>query len=177
MIVFVFWEIRQIVTGPIVAALETQQRINNVAIFPHKFAAIRSRLFRESLQSPKSGAIIHGQAIVNLTKARITRIGTAGSAGFWEWCPRSDSNRHASRRWILSPLRLPFHHSGVGCALPKPPVAVNYNRRAAKVSQSASLPDLTPVANHRARWAEVPCVKVCGITCRPALRASVSSPI
>ena len=31
---------------------------------------------------------------------------------FENWCPRSDSNRHASRRRILSPLRLPFHHSG-----------------------------------------------------------------
>lgn len=28
------------------------------------------------------------------------------------WCPRSDSNRHALRRRILNPLRLPFRHSG-----------------------------------------------------------------
>ncbi len=28
------------------------------------------------------------------------------------WYPRSDSNRHALRRRILNPLRLPFRHSG-----------------------------------------------------------------
>jgi hypothetical protein len=28
------------------------------------------------------------------------------------WYPRPDSNRHASRRGILNPLRLPFRHLG-----------------------------------------------------------------
>ena len=41
------------------------------------------------------------------------------------WCPRSDSNRHASRRRILSPLRLPFHHSGTAGRLPLPRDGVN----------------------------------------------------
>ena len=30
----------------------------------------------------------------------------------WLWYPRSDSNRHARRRGILNPLRLPFRHLG-----------------------------------------------------------------
>ena len=61
--------------------------------------------------------------------------------------------------------------------LAKPRRNVNYRRFAENVSQSASSPDLTPMANQRDRCAEVPCVKVCGITSRPALRAKVSSPI
>ena len=44
------------------------------------------------------------------------------------WCPRSDSNRHASRRRILSPLRLPFHHSGL-VALPNWPHKPRQHRR------------------------------------------------
>lgn len=32
--------------------------------------------------------------------------------GSFFWCPKADSNRHASRRLILSQLCLPFHHSG-----------------------------------------------------------------
>lgn len=31
----------------------------------------------------------------------------------FQWCPRPDSNRHVLiRQWILSPPRLPFHHTG-----------------------------------------------------------------
>ena len=30
------------------------------------------------------------------------------------WCPRSDSNRHSSRKRILSPPRLPFRHARSG---------------------------------------------------------------
>ena len=28
------------------------------------------------------------------------------------WCPRSDSNRHAFRHWLLRPAWLPLHHRG-----------------------------------------------------------------
>ena len=37
---------------------------------------------------------------------------TFSKKGRFLWCPRSDSNRHALRRRILNPLRLPFRHSG-----------------------------------------------------------------
>lgn len=29
------------------------------------------------------------------------------------WCPRGDSNSHASRHWLLRPACLPFHHQGI----------------------------------------------------------------
>ena len=38
------------------------------------------------------------------------------------WCPRSDSNRHASRHWLLRPAWLPLHHRG------KNLVAYGWNR-------------------------------------------------
>ena len=34
-----------------------------------------------------------------------------------KWYPRPDSNRHASRRGILNPLRLPFRHLGPSVAV------------------------------------------------------------
>ena len=36
------------------------------------------------------------------------------------WYPRPDSNRHARRRGILNPLRLPFRHLGTGRTCSRP---------------------------------------------------------
>jgi hypothetical protein len=111
------------------------------------------------------------------------------------WCPRSDSNRHASRRRILSPLRLPFHHSGTAGDLAAPRGGVNHLYQGGvhqavngfphaihgvatrNVSQSDNLPDVSPILNHFARCADVPWVKLSGIGTCPALRCNVSSPI
>lgn len=53
---------------------------------------------------------------------------------FSDWCPRRDSNSHASRRRILNPLRLPFHHSGQSSA------DVSGRARADKKQSCRSLP-------------------------------------
>ena len=84
------------------------------------------------------------------------------------WCPRRESNSHTLRRRILNPLRLPFRHSGNAGRVYRPAMRSSMHSRrqglgTEKVSQSAMLPDSSPVANQRIRCSEVPWVKDSGI--------------
>ena len=96
---------------------------------------------------------------------------------------------HPLRRRILSPLRLPFRHSGhlprrlaarhsavnhrrhVAVAPMRPPLLTKrgpagrflpYGLAAEKVSQSDICPEFSPIWNHFDRCAEVPWVKLSG---------------
>ena len=58
------------------------------------------------------------------------------------WYPRPDSNRHARRRGILNPLRLPFRHLGNDSGLPRARVASK------GILHPSPLPRLTPRVAH-----------------------------
>ena len=57
---------------------------------------------------------IKNRAFAHKSRNPFIRTGTNPSTDSKRWCPRSDSNRQASRRRILNPLRLPIPPLGHG---------------------------------------------------------------
>ena len=91
---------------------------------------VMSAGIRLALEDVYIGVMVHGlpgrSSERSVPTARLRppalRSGNFAGAGFLlrcapdeAWCRRRESNPHARyRRWILSPVRLPFRHSGAG---------------------------------------------------------------